>query len=145
MKKWFSELSMDELACTEHQPQPHPTSFGGNGKLTAGQALSPKKNSLLDLTNALVSEWEQIPAVSFQNLVESLKRQEWRLLYQQIHGMRLLRSIAEFIHYGTHLCGTAWSIQVITLKFKLCPWTQLPATIVQCDLRLSPRLEARSR
>ncbi len=30
-----------------------------------------------DLTNALVAEWEQIPAAGFQNLV---KPEEWRLL-----------------------------------------------------------------
>lgn len=40
--------------------------------------------SVHNLTHALVAKWEQIPAAKVHNLVESLRVEEWRLLWQQI-------------------------------------------------------------
>ncbi len=37
--------------------------------------------SVLDLTNALVAEWEQIPAARLQNLVDSLKPEGFGLVF----------------------------------------------------------------
>lgn len=66
-------------ACTEPWPQPHWTPLGWTG----ARLYCP--TSVLDHSKALVAEWEQIRAASFQNLVESLKPQEKRLLKPQIN------------------------------------------------------------
>lgn len=66
----------------ESRPQPYPTPLD--------ELEHPA--SLLILSNAPVSEWEQIPAVLY--LVESLKPTEWRLLEQHVneHGVRVTGS-----------------------------------------------------
>lgn len=63
IKKWLSLFAVEELDCTEPwpQPQPHPTPLGRAGT---------PPTSVSNRTNALVAEWEQIPAASFHNLVE---------------------------------------------------------------------------
>lgn len=57
------------LARTKPRPE-HPMIWNTNCE----SGLCP--TSVLDLTDALQCEWEQIPAAMFQHLVESLTRRE---------------------------------------------------------------------
>jgi len=63
-----------------------------NGVPTSGMNRNTRpdrETSVLDLTNALLSEREIIPAARFQDQVENLNPQEWRLLQQQINACGL--------------------------------------------------------
>ncbi len=65
LRRCFFQFGVEEK---NPEPQPHPTPLGWTG------AGLYRQTSVLNFTNALVAEWEQIHAARFQNLAEGLPR-----------------------------------------------------------------------
>lgn len=55
--------------------------------------------SVLDLSNALVAEWEKIPPARRRNLVESLKAGDQRQLLHHIKSQRFDLSVRYLLTY----------------------------------------------
>lgn len=73
--------------------------------------------SVLDLTNAVVADWEEISATRLQNLEENLRPEEWRLLEQKINAQDLgitcstITNVNEMFrcpHTLNHVGNLAW-------------------------------------
>ena len=72
IQKWFVEIHVEELdwhaQCSDLNPIEHLWD-----ELESRLRASPNlPTSVPDLTNALVAEWNQVPATMFQHLVEIL-------------------------------------------------------------------------
>lgn len=67
-----------------HWPaQTHPSNTFGMNWIVDHKPGLITHPSVLDFTNTLAADWEQIPVARFRNLMESLKPEEWRLLQEQ--------------------------------------------------------------
>lgn len=73
-KNGFSQFG---AAWTELWPQPHAAPLRWTGTLSGRLWICDRP-----LYNALEAEWEQIPAARLRNLEESLRPENWRLLWQ---------------------------------------------------------------
>lgn len=76
IKTCFSHFGVDEIDWLALNPT-EPLWDELRGPL---QARPHPQSAVLNLTNAVLSDWEQFPAARFQHLVESLKALDWRLL-----------------------------------------------------------------
>lgn len=65
-----------------------------------------------DLPSAPVAEWEQSSAVRFQNVVESLKPKEWRLLGKPMNDARQFWNEMLDKHTLTHCLGVRCPLQL---------------------------------
>lgn len=86
--------------------------------------------SVLDVSNALVAEWGQILAASFQNQVDRLKPEEWRPLEWQINGHGFGMAVRVRCPYPLFHCPH-------TFGHKVYPCTQLPVYWVRPKLMQS--------
>lgn len=80
-------------------------------------------DNMLELTEALVFEWEQTSVTKSQHLDESLKAEEWRLLQQHInaHGLGITYSTITYV----------WIVQV---SYFVC--SESPIVVLHCALFL---------
>ena len=75
IQKWFVEIGVEELDWPAQRSHDLNLIEHLWDELECRLRARPNlPTSLPDLTNALVAEWKQIPAVMFQHLVESLLR-----------------------------------------------------------------------
>ena len=74
IQKWFVEISVEELAGPAQSPDLNPIEHLLDELERRPRARPNHPTSVHDLTNALVSEWKQVPAAMFQHLAESLSR-----------------------------------------------------------------------
>ena len=65
---------MEELVWPAQSPDHNPIKHLWDELEHRLQARPHRQTSVLDLTDALVAEWKQIPGAMFQHLVESLLR-----------------------------------------------------------------------
>ena len=74
IQKWFVEIGVEELDWPAQSPDLSPIEHLWD-ELERRLRARPYRPTLVpNLTNALVSEWKQVPAAMFQHLVESLPR-----------------------------------------------------------------------
>ena len=73
LKKWFAEISVEELDWPAQSPDLIPIEHRWDELERRLRARPNRPTSVPDLTNALLAEWKQVPAM-FQHLVESLPR-----------------------------------------------------------------------
>ena len=74
IQKWFVEISVEELDWPAQSPDLNPIEHLWDELEHRLRARPNHPTSVPDLTNALVAEWNQVPAAMFQHLVESLPR-----------------------------------------------------------------------
>ena len=74
IQKWFVGISVEELDWPAQSPDLNPFEDFWDELNRRLRTRSNHPTSVLDLTNALVAEWKQVPSAMFQRLVESLPR-----------------------------------------------------------------------
>jgi hypothetical protein len=74
IQKWFVKIGVEELDWPAQSPDLKPIDHLWDELERRLRARSNHPTSVPDLTNALVAEWEKVPAVMFKHLVESLPR-----------------------------------------------------------------------
>ena len=74
LQKPFVEIGVEELDWPAQSPDLNPIEHLWDELERLLRARPNRLTSVLDLTNALVAEWKQVPAVKFQHLMESLPR-----------------------------------------------------------------------
>ena len=74
MQKWFVEIGVEELDWPAQSPDLNPIEHLWDELERRLRARPNRSTSVPDLTNAVVAEWNQIPAAIFQHLMESLPR-----------------------------------------------------------------------
>ena len=67
MQKWFVEIGVEELDWPAQSPDPNPIKHLWDELERRLQARLNRPSSVSDLTNALVAEWNQEPAATFQH------------------------------------------------------------------------------
>ena len=72
-QKWFIEIGVEELDWLAQSPDLNPIKHLLDELEGRLRARPNRPTSVPNLTNALVAEWKQVPAVMFQHLVESQK------------------------------------------------------------------------
>ena len=70
----FVEISVEELDWPAQSPDLNPIEHLWDELERRLRARPSHPTSVSDLTNVLVAEWKQVPAATFQHLVESLPR-----------------------------------------------------------------------
>ncbi len=83
----FSEFCVEELNCPVHSPDLNPIEHLCDELKHQLRARPYHPTSVLDLTNVLVAELEQIPAARFPKIL--WKAEDWRLLqpHNNAHGL----------------------------------------------------------
>ncbi|MCI4392463.1 hypothetical protein PGIGA_G00146260 [Pangasianodon gigas] len=105
LKTWFAKFGVGELQCPAKSLDLNPTEHLWDELEHRLHPRPPRPTSVPDLTNALVSEWTQIPTATLQNLVESLPRkveesivdEQENLKDENIHLRRFLRVLANIL------------------------------------------------
>ena len=72
IQKIFDEIGMEELDWPAQNPDLNPIEHLWEDFEHRLRARPNCPTSVLDLTNALVTEWKQVPAAMFQHLVQCL-------------------------------------------------------------------------